>query len=182
MFQSLAVDGQNPIALVVGCVDSRVDPAVIFDTAPGDLLVVRNVANLVPSYAPDGACHGTSAALEFGICVLEIPNIIVLGHARCGGVTALLNGAPAHACDFVDPWMAIATEARAKALCAPEAHRQHVCEQESIKVSLANLKTFPWVAERVNSGTLALHGAWYDIESGILQHLQEDGSFKDVES
>src|ERR1035438_96490 len=104
-FESLAENGQAPKALVVACVDSRVDPAMIFDTGPGEMLTVRNVANLVPPYAPDATYHGTSAALEFGVKVLKIPHLIVLGHGSCGGVRALLDGAPEDANEFVAPWM-----------------------------------------------------------------------------
>ena len=103
LFETLAESGQRPRALVISCVDSRVDPGVIFDAAPGDLLTVRNVANLVPPYAPDIANHGTSAAVEFAVQVLAVPHILVMGHELCGGVQVLLEGAPAHARDFVGP-------------------------------------------------------------------------------
>ena len=177
-FESLASDGQSPKALVLACVDSRVDPALIFDTAPGEVLTVRNVANLVPPYAPDTAYHGTSAALEFGVRVLEVPHLIVLGHSLCGGVRALLEGAPQQAHEFVAPWMSIASSARVRALnCASAQERQQCCEHEVIKVSLANLMTFPWVAERSAAGKLELHGAWFDIRNGVLTTLQPDGSF-----
>ena len=177
-FESLANDGQSPKALVLGCVDSRVDPALIFDSAPGEVLTVRNVANLVPPYAPDAAYHGTSAAVEFGVRVLEVPHVIVLGHSLCGGVRALLEGAPDHAHEFVAPWMSIASSARERALgCRSAEERQQCCEHEVIKVSLANLMTFPWVAERVAAGKLELHGAWFDIRTGVLMTLQPDGSF-----
>jgi carbonic anhydrase len=182
VFESLARDGQAPRALVVGCVDSRVDPARIFDTAPGEVLTVRNVANLVPPYAPDSTYHGTSAALEFGVRVLEVPEIIVLGHGLCGGVKALLDGDPDNALEFVKPWMSMAEPAREKALkcIGPEA-QQLYCEHEVIKISLANLMTFPWVAERVAAGTLSLHGAWFDIRIGTLMQLQPSGVFEPAE-
>lgn len=178
LFETLAADGQRPRALVVGCVDSRVDPAMIFDAAPGELLVLRNVANLVPPYQPDAAYHGTSAALEFAVRVLRVPDIVVLGHGMCGGVQALLHGAPAAARDFVAPWMSLAAPARARALaCEPVERRQLVCEHEVVKISLANLMTFPWIAERVAGGDLALHGAWFAISSGVLATLRPDGEF-----
>src|SRR6476619_6297794 len=138
LFESLAKEGQSPKALVVACVDSRVDPAMIFDTAPGEMLTVRNVANLVPPYAPDVAYHGTSAALEFGVRVLAVPHVVVLGHELCGGVNALLEGAPDTARDFVAPWMSMAESARERALSLPFASqrdRQQCCEQDVIKVS-----------------------------------------------
>ncbi len=182
VFEKLAESGQKPMALVVACVDSRVDPTMIFDAGPGELLIVRNVANLVPPYAPDDAAHGTSAAIEFGVNVLEVPDLIVLGHGMCGGVEALLNGAPANARDFVAPWMAIAQPAKERAMSEPAGPaRQHCCEQEVIKVSLANLMGFPWIAQRVAAGTLRLHGAWFAIHSGTLMLLQDDGSFAPVD-
>jgi carbonic anhydrase len=177
-FESLAHHGQKPQALVISCIDSRVDPAVIFDAAPGEILTVRNVANLVPPYAPDAAYHGTSAALEFGVRVLEVRHLIVLGHGSCGGVRTLVEGAPAEALEFVAPWMSLAAPALEKALrrVTPE-ERQFCCEHEVIKVSLANLMTFPWIASRVAEGRLMLHGAWFAIHTGILMMLQPDGSF-----
>ena len=178
VFESLAEGGQRPTTLVVACVDSRVDPAMIFDAGPGEMLTVRNVANLVPPCAPDSACHGTSAALELGVRVLKVRDLVVLGHGMCGGVQALLDGPPENARDFVGPWMAMAEPARLRTLqyASPE-QRQQCCEYEVIKISLANLMTFPWIAERVQAGELALHGAWFAIHSGLLLTLQPDGSF-----
>lgn len=179
VFEALAKHGQKPGAMVVACIDSRVDPSVIFDTAPGEMLTVRNVANLVPPYCPDSAYHGTSAALEFGVRVLEVPHIIVLGHGLCGGVQALLNGAPENARDFVGPWMSIAKLAREhEECCTPGDGRQLCSEQKVIRISLANLMTFPWLAERVEAGSLKLHGAWFDIHSGVLMLMQPDGTFQ----
>ena len=177
-FESLARDGQSPTTLTVTCVDSRVDPAMIFNTSPGEMLTIRNVANLVPPYAPDAAYHGTSAALEFGIRVLEVPQLIVLGHGLCGGVSALLNGAPDNAHEFIAPWMSLAWPARLRALRdASLENRQQYCEHEVVKVSLANLMTFPWVAERIAAGKLKLHGAWFDIRTGELMLLEPNGAF-----
>jgi carbonic anhydrase len=182
IFETLAQEGQAPKALVIACVDSRVDPTMIFDTTPGEVLTVRNVANLVPPYAPDAAYHGTSAALEFGVRVLDVPHVMVLGHGLCGGVRALLEGAPDVAQEFVGPWMSIASPARARALQRGSGEqRQQCCEHEVVKISLDNLLTFPWVAERVAAGKLQLHGAWFDIRTGVLMTLQEDGSFVPVE-
>ena len=163
---------------MVACVDSRVDPAVIFDTAPGQLLTIRNVANLVPPYAPDAAYHGTSAALEFAVRVLEIPHLVVLGHGQCGGVQALLRGAPPTARDFVANWMSIAEPARKLAMqCDAPEERERRCELEVVRVSLANLRGFPWIAEREQAGLLALHGAWFAIRTGRLTLLDADGQF-----
>jgi len=177
-FELLAENGQSPRALVVACIDSRVDPAMIFDAAPGEMLTVRNVASLVPPYAPDASYHGTSAALEFGVRVLEVRELIVLGHGLCGGVKALLDGTPDQANEFVGPWMSIAQPACARAMrFLPGEGRRLVCEHEVIKVSLNNLMTFPWIAERVAAGDLTLHGAWFDIRIGALMILQPDGAF-----
>src|SRR5579872_4494176 len=115
-YEALATSGQSPRALVVACIDSRVDPAMIFDTAPGEILTVRNVANLVPPYAPDAAYHGTSAAIEFAVRVLQVPHIVVLGHGLCGGVRVLLEGAPREARDFIGPWMSMAASVREQVL------------------------------------------------------------------
>jgi carbonic anhydrase len=181
-FESLADEGQRPKALVVACVDSRVDPAMIFDAAPGEMLTIRNVANLVPPYAPDVAYHGTSAALEFGVRILGIRHIVVLGHSLCGGVRALLDGAPDGARDFVAPWMSMAESARiAASECGSEQERQLCAEREVIKVSLANLMSFPWIARPVAAGDIALHGAWFCIRTGELLVLQPDGSLAPLE-
>ncbi|MBO0709773.1 MAG: carbonic anhydrase [Acetobacteraceae bacterium] len=178
LFEALAAHGQHPRALVLGCIDSRVDPAMIFDAAPGEILVVRNIANLIPPYAPDRAYHGTSAALEFGARVLGVSDIIVLGHGMCGGVRTLLEGAPEEARDFIAGWMAMARPARERVgACDDPAERQRRCEYEVIKLSLANLMTFPWIAERVAHKELTLHGAWFAIHTGTLAVLQPDGSF-----
>ena len=164
---------------MIACVDSRVDPAAIFDAGPGEMLVLRNVANLVPPYAPDDAYHGTSAALEFGVRVLKVQHLVVLGHGRCGGIEALLRGAPDNARDFIAPWMGIAAPVRVRALqCDTPAAQQQCGEYEAVKLSLDNLMTFPWIAERVADGTLHLHGAWFAVHSGVLDLLQPDGSFR----
>ena len=183
VFESLAKTGQSPSALVISCIDSRVNPAMIFDAPPGEMLTVRNVANLVPPYAPDGAHHSTSAALEFSVRVLEVRNIIVMGHSSCGGVKALLDGAPPHAQEFIGPWMAIAEAARVRSrACSSREEGQTCAEHEVIKVALKNLMTFPWIAESVASGKLALHGVWFDVGKGELLLLQPDGSFAPPQS
>jgi len=181
LFQDLAEQGQNPRAMVIACADSRVDPGMIFDAAPGEIFVVRNVANLVPPYAPDGGQHATSAALEFGVRVLKVTDLVVMGHAMCGGVRALLSGTPAEAGDFLAPWISVARAARGKVLrCADPDEAQERCEQEVVKLSLDNLMTFPWIAEPVRAGTLRLHGMRFEIRSGILEALHTDGVFRPV--
>ena len=180
-FEALAARGQSPRALVIACSDSRVDPQMIFQTAPGEIFVVRNVANLVPPYGPDTAYHGTSAAVEFAVRTLEVQHVVVLGHSGCGGIDALLRG-DRDADDFVTSWMQIAAPARERArraaLAVDDTHR--LCEHEAIKVSLANLKTFPWVRDRIESGKLALHGWHFDIEQGDLRQLDAAGKFQSI--
>jgi len=171
-FHDLVQFGQTPSTLVVGCCDSRVDPALILDCAPGDLFVIRNVANLVPPAENQGHYHGTSAALEFGVCNLAVQNIIVLGHARCGGIHALLEGDVAKDDSFIAEWMRIADAAREKIeqefAGAGSEVRHRACEQQAILVSLNNLMTFSWIRERVEQGRLVLHGWYFDIERGEL--------------
>jgi carbonic anhydrase len=179
-FEQTAEHGQSPKALVIACSDSRVDPQMILGSGPGELFVVRNVANLVPPYEKDAAYHGTSAALEFAVRSLKVPEIIVLGHGMCGGIHALLHEGP-EGSDFVNHWVEIAAPARrATEGCEPAA-RQKACEEATVRLSLANLMTFPWVAEAVVGGRLSLHGAYFDIRHGQLLRLHPDGSFRPVE-
>lgn len=179
-YERLAEQGQSPRALVVACSDSRVDPTMIFDAAPGELFTVRNVANLIPPYEPDAAFHATSAALEFGVRVLQVPDLIVMGHAMCGGIHALLNGVPKEAGDFLAGWIRIAERAKQRALACAPADPQTACELEAVRLSLENLRTFPWVEERVQAGRLRLHGAMYGVRSGVLSMLGADGTFSAV--
>src|SRR3954447_17897250 len=164
VFETLADAGQQPRAMVISCADSRVDPGMIFDAGPGELFVVRNVAALVPPYAPDTAYHGTSAAVEFGIRVLAVRDLVVMGHGMCGGVRALLEGTPPEASDFVASWISIADRARREIeIAAPGPERQLRGEFEVVKLSLDNLLGFPWIARRCEAGLLRLHGAHFDI-------------------
>ncbi|MBC7800526.1 MAG: carbonic anhydrase [Gemmatimonadaceae bacterium] len=177
VFERLAAQGQRPRTMVIACSDSRVDPGMIFDAGPGELFVVRNVANLVPPYQPDGQYHGTSAALEFGICSLGIGELIVMGHALCGGVHALLaDGEPPG--DFVGPWIRLADRARTRVLACDTPDRQLAGEHEVVRVSIENLATFPWIADRVADGRLRLHGMHFDVRSGVLARLGPDDTFQ----
>jgi carbonic anhydrase len=178
-FSTLATEGQSPRAMVIACSDSRVDPSLIFDASPGEIFTVRNIAALVPPYAPDAKHHGTSAALEFGVRVLRVSELIVLGHAMCGGVNALLHGSPLADGEFINAWVSIAERARRRTLAAtaPE-DAQTTCEFETIKLSLENLRTFPWIAEAAAEGDLHLRGASFDIRSGVLSLLGDDGQFR----
>ena len=172
-FEQLAVK-QRPKVMMVACSDSRVDPAVLTNADPGDLFMHRNVANLVPPCIADQSAHGTSAALEFAVISLEVEHIIVLGHAGCGGIEALLTADPAitreHA--FIYNWMQIADEARRRTLVAarfqPLADQLRILEQEAIKTSLANLLSFPWINERVQTGRLRIHGWRFDLNEGNM--------------
>jgi len=188
LFQAMARRGQSPKVMVIGCCDARVDPMLITGAGPGEIFMLRNVANLVPPYAPDSRSHGTSAALEFAVKGLNVEHIIVLGHAACGGVRALLNEAETAAMgtDFIASWMAIAERARtAVNACShdSEESRQRFGELENIKVSLENLKSFPWIAERAGQGKLNIHGWYFDIHSGHLMAFDAaTGAFSNVEA
>ncbi|MGA7827287.1 MAG: carbonic anhydrase [Geobacteraceae bacterium] len=175
---------QKPKTLVIGCSDSRVDPALLTGCDPGELFVVRNVANLVPPCEHDSAYHGVSAALEYAVCFLEVEHIIILGHSGCGGIMALLEGnAQGKGGEYISRWVEIAGRARdivvREMSGKPAAIQAEACEQISILISLENLLTFPWVSERVEAGTLFLH-AWYvDISTGNLFHyLPTSGRFE----
>lgn len=171
-YRMLAEKGQHPEIMVIGCVDSRVSPEVIFDASPGELLVVRNVANLVPPHEPDrGSQHGTSAALEFGVEALRVRHIVVLGHAFCGGIRAFADEQePLSPGDFIGRWMAQIAPAAARLgpRGADEAGHLRQLEFASVELSLMNLMTFPWVRARVERGELTLHGAYFGVAAGRL--------------
>ncbi|WP_298215181.1 carbonic anhydrase [Acidocella sp.] len=174
VYSLLAKEGQKPRAMVIACSDSRVAPEMIFDCAPGEIFVVRNVSALVPPYAPDDKKHGTSAALEFAVNSLNVRSIIVMGHSRCGGIQALMMGPGGGNRDFIDSWMEIASAARQRVCDSPDLNgaefeaQCEACEHEAVRVSLANLLTFPWIKERVMDGRLTLAGLHFNVESGRL--------------
>jgi carbonic anhydrase len=175
-YEALAAKGQRPETLVVACSDSRVDPQTVFGAAPGELFVVRNVAGLVPPYHPDAAYHGTSAALEYGVRVLGVARIVVLGHAQCGGVRAMVEGAPEETRDFVEPWMRIAEPVlRSLSGHGPLEDVLSQCESAVVRLSLNNLASFPWIAEAVKAGRLELSGFRFDIRTGVLARLEGAG-------
>jgi len=180
VFRQLVEEGQTPKILVVACCDARVDPAIVLDCAPGDLFVIRNVANLVPpAESSSSGHHGTSAALEFGVRNLGVRHVIVLGHAHCGGIRTLVEtGGAKNPDSFIDDWMHLVEEARADVeQTIPEApldERIQACERRAILISLQNLMTFSWVRERVENDSLFLHGWYFDIEHGQL--LQYDAA------
>lgn len=175
---------QRPKTLVIGCSDSRVDPALLTGCDPGELFVVRNVANLVPPCEHDGSYHGVSAALEYAVCFLEVEHIIILGHSGCGGILALLEGASqGKSAEYIGKWVEIAGQARdivKRHMADKPRHIQaEACEQISVLISLENLLTFPWLKERVEAGTLFLHGWYVDISTGnLFSYLPSSGRFE----
>ncbi|TBW40012.1 carbonic anhydrase [Siculibacillus lacustris] len=177
-YRHLAEAGQTPEVMIVACCDSRAAPELIFDAPPGELFVARNVANLVPPYAPDGEYHGTSAALEFALMGLRVRHIVVMGHGRCGGIAAALakDSTPLSPGDFIGKWISLLEEPAAACRCdptiAPEDQPTRL-EHLAIAHSLANLRTFPCVETLEASGRLTLHGAWFDIALGELHVLDE---------
>lgn len=183
-YSRLFEEGQKPRFLIVGCCDSRVDPAIIFDCAPGELFVIRNVANLVPPNEARVGHHGTTAALEYGVCNLGVEHIVVLGHEHCGGIQALMQtGLINNPNSFIDDWMRLVDSARLSVKKDfPDASAEQLrraCEQRAILVSLENLLTFPWIAKRVADGTLILHGWYFDIKQGQLHgHDPVTGQFE----
>ena len=195
-YARLAEAGQHPTTLMIACVDSRVAPEVIFDADPGEMVVVRNVANLVPPYQPDAGYHGTSAAIEFAVRVLTVRDIVVMGHAGCSGVAAFRRnarnakegaGSEAEPGDFVSQWMAMLAPATALACDSVSPGTDPLddpvaMELAGIRQSLVNLRTFPWLAARERSGQLRLHGLWFDVHDGALRVLDERaGTFRPLE-
>jgi carbonic anhydrase len=188
-FKELAEHGQAPRVFIIGCCDSRVSPDVIFGAGPGELFVARNVANLVPTYGPDANQHGTSAALEYAVMGLRVEHIVVMGHAQCGGVRAYAENEldpyarPLSAGDFIGQWMTLIGPA-AKRLGAPTEPLSDYVERlamESVRQSLENLRTFPWIKTLEERGKLRLHGAYFGVADGKLKALDEkSGAFETV--
>jgi carbonic anhydrase len=185
-YQQLAESGQSPEIMVIGCCDSRVSPEVIFDARPGELFVVRNVANIVPPYLPDDRPHGVSAALEFGVAALKIRHIVVLGHAQCGGVRAFAEDAdPLSPGDFIGKWMKLMAPAMDR--IGPRGEMEEPAdylrrlEQANIVNSLDNLMTFPRLAKMIERGTVSIHGAYFGVATGALYVCGRDsGRFQPV--
>lgn len=173
-WQELA-NGQEPPIMLIGCCDSRVEPTRIFDTSPGQMFVVRNVANIVPPYERGGGLHGVSAAIEFAVLALGVKHVVVLGHGACGGVKAALAGSRTSGAEdsFIRDWIALLDEARERVLRMNAEDPQRALEFEGVKTGLRNLRTFPYVAERERIGALKLHGAHFSIGEGLLYLLDE---------
>jgi carbonic anhydrase len=174
-YEALANWGQRPSTMVISCSDSRVDPQTVFSAVPGEMFVVRNIGGIVPPYQPEsGGYHGTSAAIEFGVRVLRVSRLVVLGHAQCGGVRAMMIGAPPEARDFVASWVEIAKPALA-AVSGDPAKQVEETEAAVVRLSLANLMMFPWVAQAVEEGSLKLLGFRFDIHNGVLSRVEDAG-------
>jgi carbonic anhydrase len=182
-YRELAESGQAPEVMVVGCCDSRVSPEVIFNARPGELFVVRNVANLIPPYQPDGGTHGVSAAIEFAVAALKIRHIVVLGHAHCGGVKAYAEDAePLSPGDFIGQWMALMEPAMQKVgprgALSPAEYLTRL-EQANVANSLDNLMTFPRLAKQIERGDVSIHGAYFGVATGELSVLDRaTGAFQ----
>jgi carbonic anhydrase len=173
--------GQSPRALVISCCDSRADPGMLLGAGPGDIFVVRNVANLVPPYRNGAEMPGIRADIEFAVKGLNVERIIILGHSGCGGIAALMQG-EGDKFEFIGAWVSIAAAARDQVLHnlagEPPAMQAKACEKAAIALSLQNLLSFPWIRERVQAGSLTLHGWYFDIDTGeLLQHSAETGEF-----
>lgn len=186
-FEDLVRWGQRPKILIIACSDSRVDPALVLNCQPGDLFVIRNVANLVPPYEDDQSYHGTSAALEFGVSGLGIRHIILFGHTQCGGIQALLESSDKQLKEktFISKWMELARPAHEAILKFHEdkslEDKTTLCGQYSLVNSLKNLETFPWIAERVHEGLLSLHAWNFNLSRGILERYNpEKNKFEDL--
>lgn len=181
LHQQLA-KGQNPEVLVIACCDSRVDPALITRAKEGDLFIVRNVANVVPPYEPDGHLHGVSAAIEFAVCHLKVRHIVVKGHSGCGGIQALISGIEGED-QFISTWVSVLSEAKQRAVASKNTPEEicTFCEFEGIKVSLKNLETFPFIKTRLEEGLLHLHGWYFNLADGALLKLNpKTGDFGGV--
>jgi carbonic anhydrase len=177
-YRKLGERRQKPSVMIIACCDSRAAPETIFDAGPGEIFVMRNVANLVPPYAPDGKHHATSAAIEFAVIALGVKHIVIMGHGRCGGIRAVVDGSdPLSAGDFIGKWMSdVKDVAVAVRHDHPHDHvhdLQTAVEHASVEHSLANLRTFPWLRMKENKGELTVHGAWFDIALGELHAYDE---------
>lgn len=185
VYSKLSTVGQNPKTLMIACSDSRVDPAILFSSSPGEIFVVRNVANLVPPFESSAGFHGVSAAIEFAVVNIKVENIVVLGHRQCGGIRSLFQPENIKEGGFVAQWMTIAKDAKDNVLQKhPHADTDTLCrecEKESIVTSLTNLKTFPFIAEAIKNRNLQVFGVYFDLENGHLSYYDDSiGSFDEL--
>lgn len=177
--EHLAVYGQQPDVMVISCCDSRVTPEGIFHAGPGELFVMRNVANLVPPYEATDGQHGTSAAIEYAVRALKVRHIVVMGHAKCGGVQAFRENAnvPSLRGDFIGRWIKLLEPAAIAMACMPVDKMddpQLAMEFAGVRQSLKNLRTFPFVEEALHNNVLQIHGAWFDIGSAELRVMDPE--------
>ena len=177
-YRQLGEGLQKPAVMIIACCDSRAAPETIFDAGPGEIFVMRNVANLVPPYAPDGKHHATSAAIEFAVLSLGVRNVVVMGHGRCGGIRAVVDGSdPLSSGDFIGKWMSDVKDVATMVRHDHDADHVHdlqtAVEYASVEHSLANLRTFPWLRMRENKHEVGIHGAWFDIGLGELHVYDE---------
>ena len=180
--------GQSPRIAMIACSDSRVDPAILTDAQPGELFVIRNVANLVPPYQPDTSTyHGTSAALEFAVTILGVQHVIIFGHSKCAGIRALVEYSPqdTETPSFVHSWMRIAEDVK-KDILHHHGHlstdmQAQLCEKKAIERSLANLSTFPWISTRQANNSLKLHGWHFDLDTGTIYECHAGGNWTALE-
>lgn len=180
LFNEFLMYGQQPKILFIACCDSRVDPAIVTNSKPGEIFVVRNIANLVPPYQEDGGYHGISAALEFAVQVIAVHHIVIFGHSQCGGIASLFNNenSTTNKKSFIQTWMEIAQPAYKKI----EKDYSHVsdqekitrCEQESLCNSLKNLETFPWINEKIKNNKISTHAWYFDLATGIIKTFSKD--------
>jgi carbonic anhydrase len=184
-YEHLATVGQSPKTLMIACSDSRVDPAILFNVSPGEIFVIRNIANLVPPFESSVGFHGVSSAIEFAVVNLQVKNIVVLGHRQCGGILSLFRPEAVRQGGFVQQWMTIASDAKQRVL---ERHPKgdtdqlcRECERESIATSIENLKTFPFIAEAIKDRDLQLYGLYFDLEQGQLWYMDDAQAFHEVD-
>lgn len=183
-YEELANFGQSPDVMIVSCCDSRCDPETIFSAMPGELFVVRNVANIIPPYETGGKFHGVSAALEFAVLNLRVKHIVIMGHSGCGGIKAAMEQSSAIQTEsmFISRWMSILDDCRLRVLSSHQTSSRKTVldtmEREAIKVSLANLRSFPFITDLENKNKISLHGAYFDIGTGNLLVLsQQNGEY-----
>ncbi|MGE5086004.1 MAG: carbonic anhydrase [Bacillota bacterium] len=186
VYESLSTSGQSPKTLMIACSDSRVDPAILFSSSPGEIFVVRNVANLVPPFESSIGYHGVSSAIEFAVVNLEVENIVILGHRQCGGIRSLFQPEAIREGGFVQQWMRIAADAKTKVLeHSPSADVDHLCrecELTSIVTSLDNLRTFPFVQDAIQKRGMQLIGVYFDLELGRLSFYDDAiSSFRELD-
>jgi carbonic anhydrase len=178
LFEQLNTQGQTPKTLIIGCSDSRVDPALLLQANPGDIFVIRNVANLVPPFEEGGGYHGVSSAIEFAVNYLKVENIVVLGHEHCGGIQALWSSDPTQKNSFISSWVKIASEAKVEVLKEiPQGtlkEQLDSCSKKAVLISMENLMTFPFIQNRMKTNQLKIYGWFFELDGGRLQEFNFD--------